>query len=85
MKINKPNRVVRSYTQNLNANPSDVFRLLCPVREADWIKGWKSLGLEGDEFVESFTEEYFVEFMQDWESRLNHYLATGLMLQMGAR
>lgn len=158
MKINRPNRVVRSYTQHLKASPSDVFGLLCPVREADWIAGWDpvsvwsdsglaepecvfvtpgepkaiwyitrhepengfvemlkitpdvtacrlsiqltatragtdaevvythtSLGLEGDEFVASFTQEYYIEFMQDWESRLNHYLDTGLMLEIGAR
>ena len=40
MKIVKPNRATRTYTQQLVAPPSAVFPLLCPVREADWIDGW---------------------------------------------
>lgn len=40
MKIVKPNRVTRTYTQSLIAPVSAVFPLLCPVREADWIQGW---------------------------------------------
>lgn len=39
-----------------------------------------SLGPRGDEFVDSFTEEYYTAFMQDWEERLNHYLAHGRAL-----
>jgi hypothetical protein len=156
MKISKPNRVIRSYTQHLVADPSTVFPLLCPVREADWIDGWDpisvltysgvaesdcvfttaanpnndiwyitrhepsagfveilkitplitackltiqlhpldngseaiitysytSLGSEGDAFIESFTEEYYRKFMQDWESRINHYLIHGKALRV---
>jgi hypothetical protein len=40
MRVTRPNRVTRSYTQHLVAEPSTVFPLLCPVREADWIDGW---------------------------------------------
>ncbi len=40
MRIAKPNRVTRTYTQQLVAKPSKVLPLLCPVREADWIEGW---------------------------------------------
>ena len=40
MKVTRPNRVIRTYTQRLVAGPSEVFPLLCPVREADWIEGW---------------------------------------------
>ena len=43
MRITQPNRVTRSYTQRLVAEPSKVFPLLCPVREADWIEGWDPL------------------------------------------
>lgn len=43
MKISKPNRVVRTYTQRLVAHPTEVFPLLCPVRESDWIEGWDPL------------------------------------------
>ncbi|HXJ86393.1 MAG TPA: hypothetical protein VMS18_06225 [Candidatus Binatia bacterium] len=34
-------RVVHEYTQTNSASPERVFPLLCPVREADWIPGWK--------------------------------------------
>ena len=40
MKIARPNRVVRTFTQRLVAPPERVFPLLCPVREVDWIEGW---------------------------------------------
>jgi hypothetical protein len=43
MKVVKPNRAVRSYTQHLVGSPEVVFPLLCPVREADWIQGWDPL------------------------------------------
>jgi len=38
--INKPRRVKHSYTQSINGAPGQIFPLLCPVREADWIPGW---------------------------------------------
>jgi hypothetical protein len=40
MKIEKPARVIRTYTQKINGTAAQVFPLLCPVREADWIDGW---------------------------------------------
>lgn len=40
MKVARPVRATRSYTQRLVAGPAAVFPLLCPVREADWIEGW---------------------------------------------
>ena len=43
MKIQKPKRVTRTYVQKLISKPADVFPLLCPVREADWIQGWDPL------------------------------------------
>lgn len=158
MKICKPNRVSRRYTQQLLAPPSVVFPLLCPVREADWIEGWNpltvssesglaevdcvfvtaaspvnaiwyitrhdavaacvemlkitpevtacklcielqatqagsqaiitythtSLGPAGDAFVEAFTEDFYKVFMENWETRLNHYLLHGVALAAGA-
>lgn len=148
MRIVRPNRATRTYTQHLVGTPEAVFPLLCPVREAEWIDGWDpplvvsasgvaepdcvfttaatptdaiwyitrhqpaaglvemlkitpavtacrltiqlravpggsaadvtythtSLGAAGDAFIQCFTEEYFRQFMQDWESRLNQYL-----------
>ena len=40
MRVSKPNRVTRTLAQHLVAVPSNVFPLLCPVREADWIDDW---------------------------------------------
>ena len=34
-------RVTHQYTQTNNAPPQQVFPLLCPVREADWVPGWQ--------------------------------------------
>ena len=34
-------RVCHEYTQTNDAQPEKVFPLLCPVREADWVAGWK--------------------------------------------
>ena len=34
-------RVAYEYTQTNPASPERVFPLLCPVREADWIPGWR--------------------------------------------
>ena len=158
MKIAPPNRAVRSYTQHLVGTPDQVFPLLCPVRETDWIEGWDpvlvisssgvaepdcvfvtaaspvdavwyvtrheaqtgfvemikitptvtacrltiqvraaaggseadityahtSLGPKGDTFVASFTEAYYLQFMKDWETRINHYLQHGVVFQAGA-
>jgi len=33
-------RVTRRYRQEIDGSPSDVFPLLCPVRERDWLYGW---------------------------------------------
>ena len=33
-------RVVKSYTMHLGATPAEVFPLLCPVREYEWIEPW---------------------------------------------
>lgn len=34
-------RVVHQHTQTNQALPENVFPLLCPVREADWVPGWQ--------------------------------------------
>jgi hypothetical protein len=33
-------RVTRKYRQSIEASPDRVFRLICPVREAEWLDGW---------------------------------------------
>jgi len=35
------NRVVHEFTQTNPAAPEKVFPRLCPVREGDWLPGWK--------------------------------------------
>jgi hypothetical protein len=41
MRIVQPVRVERSYTQKLTGTPEEVFPLLCPVRETEWVDGWE--------------------------------------------
>jgi len=36
----KAKHITRSYEQTINAAPSKVFDLLCPVKEAEWLDGW---------------------------------------------
>lgn len=43
MKVQAPCRASHNYVQQLVAPPDEVFPLLCPVREADWIEGWNPL------------------------------------------
>lgn len=40
MNVIEPVRASRSYTQHLVGTVEEVFPLLCPVREADWVDGW---------------------------------------------
>ena len=39
-----------------------------------------SLGPAGDAFVAAFTDEYYLQFMRNWETRINHFLAHGSRL-----
>lgn len=34
-------RITRTYRQTINAASDAVFPLLCPVREAEWLDGWR--------------------------------------------
>lgn len=43
MKIEPPTRVQHRYRQVLDGPPEEVFALLCPVREKDWVAGWNPL------------------------------------------
>ncbi len=33
-------RLISSYVQTIDGTPDEVFPLLCPVREAEWVDGW---------------------------------------------
>jgi hypothetical protein len=58
-------------------------RPMRPGSEAEITYMHTSLGPEGDAFVSSFTAEYYVQFMREWESRMNHYLKHGTALRSG--
>jgi hypothetical protein len=51
MRVTATNRVTRTYKQRLVAPPAEVFPLLCPVREADWIDGWDPIAVFTDSGV----------------------------------
>lgn len=34
-------RITRTYVQKIDARPGEVFPLLCPVRESEWLEGWQ--------------------------------------------
>jgi hypothetical protein len=36
----KAKRVTRQFVQKINAAPSVVHALICPVKEAEWLEGW---------------------------------------------
>jgi hypothetical protein len=36
----KAKRVTRNYVQTIHAQPSVVYSLTCPVKEAEWLDGW---------------------------------------------
>ena len=38
---NTTERFDREYVMMLNAKPEDIFPLLCPVKEYEWLNGWK--------------------------------------------
>lgn len=42
MAVERPCRRKRTYTQTIAAAPDEVFPLLCPVREKDWVPGWRT-------------------------------------------
>ena len=44
---------------------------------ADISYTYTAIGPKGKDFLNQFSGEYFVSFMQTWESELNHFLKTG--------
>lgn len=38
--MNKSSKLIRSYQQKIEAPIGEVFVLLCPVREKEWLSGW---------------------------------------------
>ncbi|HMB89282.1 MAG TPA: hypothetical protein VKP65_00455 [Rhodothermales bacterium] len=48
--------------------------------EAEITYSYTSLGPAGDAVVDSFTEDYYEQFMREWEQQINHYLTHGTLL-----
>lgn len=44
---------------------------------ADITYTYTSLGPQGDDFIAAFTADHYRQFMREWETRLNHWLANG--------
>ena len=38
----KGKQITKNYKQNINGTPDEIFPLLCPVREYDWLDGWEA-------------------------------------------
>lgn len=38
--LNDQRRIVRIYRQTLHGEKEEIFHLLCPVREKEWLQGW---------------------------------------------
>jgi hypothetical protein len=51
--------------------------------EADVTYSHTSLGPQGDVFLATFTAEYYVQFMREWEERVNYYLVHGTAMRTG--
>ena len=71
-------RVAHEYTQTNPAAPEMVFPLLCPVREADWIPGWRYQLLYSESGVAelgcTFTTEDSVVESEKYSPRGNTHL-----------
>ncbi|MFL5578563.1 MAG: hypothetical protein ACJ79S_21620 [Gemmatimonadaceae bacterium] len=51
--VRAPVTMAFAYTQTLLGTPDEVFALLCPVREAEWVPGWRpSIVLSASGLVE---------------------------------
>jgi len=38
----KGKQITKNYKQIINGTPEEIFPLLCPVRESEWIDGWEA-------------------------------------------
>jgi hypothetical protein len=52
--------------------------------EAEITYAHTSLGPLGDAIVAEFTEDFYRQFMQEWEAKINHFLDHGTALQEAA-
>lgn len=70
MEIFKAKRIYRKHEFLLQASPDQVFPLLCPIREYDWIESWKcDLIYSESSFAENdciFTTHFSNEENETW-------------------
>ena len=78
----------RGYLEMIKITPAvTACKLTILVRAAgdgsvaDVTYSHTSLGPLGDTFLATFTAEYYVQFMRDWEGRMNHYLTHGCAMR----
>lgn len=59
----------------------------CPASRSfvDVSYAYTSLGSPGRKFLDEWTEEAFTQAMQFWERSMNHFLKTGMKLQLTKR
>ena len=81
----------RGFVEMIKITPLvTACKLTIQVREAaggctaDVTYSHTSLGPLGDTFIASFTPEYYVQFMREWENRMNHFLSHGEPLRAAA-
>ena len=72
MDIQSPVRVTHRYAHRVGAPPAEVFPLLCPVRERDWIPDWNPRLV----ISESGVAEEGAVFFTDVEDREATWLIT---------
>ena len=63
-------RKTQQFTGTWEARPEDIFPLLCPTREADWIPGWNCQLL--------YTESGYAEDKCVWRTNKNNSTGDGL-------
>jgi len=61
----KHNRTVKTYTMRLKGNPEQVFPLLCPVREYEWIQTWQCAMVYTDSEVAELDCIFKTSFPED--------------------
>ena len=72
MRIEKPRRVERTYTQMIDGTPGEIFPLYCPVREAEWVSGWDPVVV----YSETGVAEHDCVFLTRDGDRETHWLVT---------
>jgi hypothetical protein len=65
-------RKVQTFEKELSAAPSDVYKQLCPAREADWINGWTVDLL--------YTETGYVEPLCVFRTPASNIIGSGLWI-----